>query len=178
MGTVVHDGATVTYSVLDQVVVGPGATVGPFTSLRAGTQLEGRAKAGSFVEIKNTVVGEGSKVPHLSYVGDATIGRAANLGAGTITCNYDGRNKHRTVIGDGAFIGSDTMLVAPVEVGARGVTGAGSVITKDVPEGALSVERNEQRIVAGYADRKRAPKPAAPPRPDPGPEPGRESAST
>jgi bifunctional UDP-N-acetylglucosamine pyrophosphorylase/glucosamine-1-phosphate N-acetyltransferase len=156
MDSTVEDDATVTYSVLDRVVVGPGVMVGPFTHLRPGTRLEAGARAGSFVEMKNAAVGEGSKVPHLSYVGDARIGRGANVGAGTITCNYDGRAKHRTVIGDGAFIGSDTMLVAPVEVGAHGVTGAGSVITKDVPEGALSVERNEQRIVLGYAERKRA----------------------
>ncbi|MDQ3974129.1 MAG: bifunctional UDP-N-acetylglucosamine diphosphorylase/glucosamine-1-phosphate N-acetyltransferase GlmU, partial [Actinomycetota bacterium] len=153
---VVEDGATVAYSVVERATVGVGATVGPFSYLRPGTRLEGRAKAGAFVEMKNTTVGTGSKVPHLSYIGDATIGRDANVGAGTITCNYDGRAKHPTVIGDGAFVGSDTMLVAPVEVGADAYTGAGSVITKDVPPGALAVERGEQRIVAGYADRRAA----------------------
>ena len=92
---------------------------------------------GSFVELKNTVVGKGSKIPHLSYVGDAEIGEAVNIGAGTITCNYDGKNKGKTTIGDGAFIGSDTMLVAPVDIGEGAVTGAGSTICKDVPEGAI-----------------------------------------
>ncbi|MDQ3991232.1 MAG: UDP-N-acetylglucosamine diphosphorylase/glucosamine-1-phosphate N-acetyltransferase, partial [Actinomycetota bacterium] len=99
--------------------------------------------------------GEGSKVPHLSYVGDAEIGREVNVGAGTITCNYDGIAKHPTVIGDGAFIGSDTMLVAPVRIGDGAVTGAGSAITRDVPPGALAVERSEQRTVEGYAERRR-----------------------
>ncbi len=106
--------------------------------------------------MKNSHVGEGSKVPHLSYVGDTTIGRDANIGAATVTVNYDGFDKHATVIGDGARVGSDTMLVAPVTVGAGAYTGAGSVITKDVPDGALAVERSEQRTIAGYADRRRA----------------------
>jgi bifunctional UDP-N-acetylglucosamine pyrophosphorylase/glucosamine-1-phosphate N-acetyltransferase len=118
--------------------------------------LEEGAKAGTFVEIKASKVGRGSKVPHLSYVGDATIGKGTNVGAATVTVNYDGYEKHRTVIGDEVRIGSDTMLVAPVEVGDRAVTGAGSVITKDVPPGALAVERSEQRIVPGYRDRKDA----------------------
>ncbi|HVL98339.1 MAG TPA: bifunctional UDP-N-acetylglucosamine diphosphorylase/glucosamine-1-phosphate N-acetyltransferase GlmU [Egibacteraceae bacterium] len=152
----VEAGATVTHSVLVGASVGPGVTVGPFTYLRPGARLERGAKVGAFVEIKQSVIGEGSKVPHLSYVGDATVGRDVNIGAATVTVNYDGRDKHPTVIGDGAFIGSDTMLVAPVEVGARAYTGAGSVITKDVPEGALAVERGEQRTVAGYADRRRS----------------------
>lgn len=151
----VEDGASVAYSVLLGASVGPDATVGPFTYLRPGTRLEAGAKAGAFVEMKNTTVGEGSKVPHLSYCGDTTIGRGANIGAATITVNYDGFAKHRTVVGDGARVGSDTMLVAPVTVGAHAYTGAGSVITKDVPDGALAVERNEQRIVEGYAERRR-----------------------
>jgi bifunctional UDP-N-acetylglucosamine pyrophosphorylase/glucosamine-1-phosphate N-acetyltransferase len=151
--SVVEDGATVTYSVLVQASVGPAATVGPFTYLRPGARLERSAKAGAFVEVKKSVVGEGSKVPHLSYIGDATIGREVNVGAGTITCNFDGRGKHRTEIGDGAFIGSDTMLVAPVRLGPRSVTAAGSAITRDVAEGALAVERSEQVEVPGYADR-------------------------
>ena len=151
----VEAGATVTYSVLVESSIGPGATVGPYTYLRPGTRLERGAKAGAFVEVKKSVIGEGSKVPHLSYIGDATIGKDVNVGAATVTVNYDGRDKHATVIGDGAFIGSDTMLVAPIEVGPGATTGAGSVITKDVPEGALAVERNEQRTIPGYADRKR-----------------------
>jgi bifunctional UDP-N-acetylglucosamine pyrophosphorylase / glucosamine-1-phosphate N-acetyltransferase len=130
--------------------------VGPFTYLRPGTRLERGAKAGAFVEMKNSTVGEGSKVPHLSYVGDTTIGRGANIGAATVTVNYDGFTKHRTTIGDRARVGSDTMLVAPVTIGADAFTGAGSVITSDVPDGALAVERTEQRIIEGYAERKRA----------------------
>ncbi len=153
--TTVADGATVTYSLAVGAFVGPGATVGPFTYLRPGARLERGAKAGAFVEIKQSTVGENSKVPHLSYVGDTTIGRDANIGAATVTVNYDGYRKHKTVIGDGARVGSDTMLVAPVTVGARAYTGAGSVITKDVPDGALAVERGEQRVVEGYADRRR-----------------------
>jgi bifunctional UDP-N-acetylglucosamine pyrophosphorylase/glucosamine-1-phosphate N-acetyltransferase len=150
---VVEDGATVAYSVLLGASIGPGATVGPFSYLRPGARLERAAKAGAFVEIKQSTVGEGSKVPHLSYIGDAEIGQGVNVGAGTITCNFDGRHKHRTAIGDGAFIGSDTMLVAPVTVGPRAVTAAGSAITRDVPEGALALERTQQVVVPGYADR-------------------------
>jgi bifunctional UDP-N-acetylglucosamine pyrophosphorylase/glucosamine-1-phosphate N-acetyltransferase len=152
----VESGATVTYSVVLGGSIGPNATVGPFSYLRPGTRLEHKAKAGAFVEMKNSTVGENSKVPHLSYVGDTTIGRDANVGAATVTVNYDGFNKHRTVIEDGARVGSDTMLVAPVTVGAGAYTGAGSVITKDVPPGALAVERTEQRIIEGYAEKHRA----------------------
>jgi bifunctional UDP-N-acetylglucosamine pyrophosphorylase/glucosamine-1-phosphate N-acetyltransferase len=151
----VADGATVTYSVVRGSRVGPEATVGPYASLRPKTVLGRGAKAGTFVEIKNSRIGDGAKVPHLAYVGDATIGKDANIGAGTITCNFDGVRKHRTVIGDEAFIGSDTMLVAPVRIGRGAVTGAGSTITKNVPDGALAVERAEQRHVRGYAERKR-----------------------
>ena len=147
-------GARVWYAVLRGAEVGEGAQVGPFASLRPGTRLASGSKVGTFVETKNTVVGRGSKVPHLSYMGDATIGEEANVGAGTITCNYDGRNKHRTVIGDRAFIGSDTMLVAPVQIGDDAVTGAGSAITRDVPAGALAVERSQQQEVPGYAAKK------------------------
>jgi bifunctional UDP-N-acetylglucosamine pyrophosphorylase/glucosamine-1-phosphate N-acetyltransferase len=154
--TVVEEGATVTYSVLTGAHVGRAASVGPFTHLRPGADLHARSKAGAFVEMKNAVVGEGSKVPHLSYIGDTEIGRAANIGAATVTVNYDGYDKHRTVIGDGARIGSDTMLVAPVRVGDDAYTGAGSVITSDVPDGALAVERTEQRNIPGYAERRAA----------------------
>lgn len=150
------DGAVVQFSVVRGSRIRAGATVGPYASLRPGTDLAEGAKAGTFVEIKASRVGRGSKVPHLSYVGDATIGDDTNVGAATVTVNYDGYTKHRTVIGDGVRIGSDTMLVAPIEVGDRAVTGAGSVITKDVPPGALAVERSEQRTVKGYRSRKDA----------------------
>jgi len=152
--SVIGAGARVWYSVLRGAEVGEGAQVGPFASLRPGTRLEAGAKVGTFVETKATVVGRGSKVPHLSYMGDASIGEDSNIGAGTITCNYDGREKHRTVIGDRVFIGSDTMLVAPVTIGDDATTGAGSVITRDVSPGALAVERSQQREVPGYAARK------------------------
>jgi bifunctional UDP-N-acetylglucosamine pyrophosphorylase/glucosamine-1-phosphate N-acetyltransferase len=154
-GKVGHD-ATVERSVVRDAVVGDGAIVGPNAFLRPGTALEAGAKVGSFVEVKNSTIGERSKVPHLSYIGDATIGRDSNVGAGSITCNYDGFEKHSTEIGDGAFIGSDTMLVAPVHVGDGALTGAGSVISKDVPPGALGIERSEQRNIEGFADRRRA----------------------
>jgi bifunctional UDP-N-acetylglucosamine pyrophosphorylase / glucosamine-1-phosphate N-acetyltransferase len=152
----VQDGATVEASVVKGARIGRDATVGPYTHIRPGTVLGPRAKAGSFVEIKGSTVGEGSKVPHLSYVGDATVGEDVNVGAATVTANYDGYAKHRTVIEDDVRIGSDTMLIAPVRVGKGAVTGAGSVITKDVPPGALAVERSEQRIVEGYRERKDA----------------------
>lgn len=148
--------AVVDSSVVLGSVIGGDASVGPRAYLRPGTVLEARARAGTSVEIKNSVVGEGSKVPHLSYIGDATIGKGVNVGAGTITCNYDGAKKHRTVIGDGAFIGSDTMLVAPVTIGGGAITGAGSAIAKDVPAGALGIERCEQKNVDGWAARKQA----------------------
>lgn len=151
----VGEGAVVDSSVLRRVSVGAGATVGPMGFLRPGTVLEPNTKTGAFVEVKNSTVGEGSKVPHLSYIGDASIGRDVNIGAGTITCNFDGVNKHHTVVGDGAFVGSDTMLVAPVTIGEGAVTGAGSAITKDVPAGALGIERTEQRVVEGWVARKR-----------------------
>ena len=153
--TLVSEDATLTYSVATGAEVGPEATVGPFTYLRPGARLERGAKAGAYVEIKSSTVGEGSKVPHLSYIGDATIGAGTNIGAATVTVNYDGYHKHRTVIGDRVRIGSDTMLVAPVSVGDDAYTGAGSVITTDVPAGALALERSEQRTIAGYAERRR-----------------------
>jgi bifunctional UDP-N-acetylglucosamine pyrophosphorylase/glucosamine-1-phosphate N-acetyltransferase len=152
----IDDGAEVRESVVTGSRVGKGASVGPYAHIRPGTVLGPRTKAGSFVEIKASRIGEGSKVPHLSYVGDAVIGRNVNIGAGTVTVNYDGYGKHRTVIGDDVRIGSDTMLVAPVRVGKGAVTGAGSTISKDVPPGALAVERAEQRVVRGYRARKDA----------------------
>ena len=147
--------AVVTQAVMIEASVGRDALVGPFAYLRPGAVLERGAKAGTYVEIKGSTVGAGSKVPHLSYVGDATIGERTNIGAGTITVNYDGYSKHRTTIGDRVRIGSDTMLIAPVTVGDDAVTGAGSVITNDVPEGALGVSRDPQRIVDGYAEKRR-----------------------
>jgi bifunctional UDP-N-acetylglucosamine pyrophosphorylase/glucosamine-1-phosphate N-acetyltransferase len=151
----IGDDAEVTFSVVRGSRIGRSATVGPFTSLRPGTVIGEGGKAGSFVEIKASRVGKRSKVPHLSYVGDATLGDDVNIGAGTVTVNYDGFRKNATQVGHGAHIGSDTMLVAPVRVGKRAWTGAGSVITKDVPDGALAVERTDQRNVPGYDRRKR-----------------------
>jgi bifunctional UDP-N-acetylglucosamine pyrophosphorylase / glucosamine-1-phosphate N-acetyltransferase len=152
----IGDDATVSYSVVRSSRIGAAANVGPYASLRPGTVLGPGAKAGTFVEAKNTTIEEGAKVPHLSYMGDAVVGRKANVGAGSITCNYDGYEKHHTVIGEGAFIGSDTMLVAPVTVGEGAVTGAGSVITNDVAPGALAVERSPQKEVPGYAEKRAA----------------------
>ncbi|MDQ1710689.1 MAG: bifunctional UDP-N-acetylglucosamine pyrophosphorylase / glucosamine-phosphate N-acetyltransferase [Frankiaceae bacterium] len=153
--TVVSEGATVRASTCVGAVVGADATVGPYAYLRPGTVLGPRAKAGGFVEIKSSTVGADSKVPHLSYVGDATIGERSNIGAATVVVNYDGVAKHPTVIGDDVRIGSDTMLVAPVEVGDGAYTAAGSVITKDVPAGALGVGRAYQRNVEGWVARRR-----------------------
>ncbi len=152
--SVIGTGTRVWYSVLRGADVGDECEVGPYASLRPGTVLDKGARAGTFVETKNTRLGEGAKAPHLSYLGDATVGARANIGAGTITCNYDGHEKHATSIGEEAFIGSDTMLVAPISIGDRAITGAGSVITKDVEADALAVERNEQRTIAGYAQRR------------------------
>jgi bifunctional UDP-N-acetylglucosamine pyrophosphorylase/glucosamine-1-phosphate N-acetyltransferase len=147
-------GSTVWYAVLRGAVVGEDCEVGPYASLRPGTVLEQGSKVGTFVETKNSTIGPGSKAPHLTYLGDATIGSRTNIGAGTITCNYDGYEKHETVIGDDVFIGSDTMLVAPVTIGDGAVTGAGSVISEDVEEGALAIERSEQREIRGYSQRR------------------------
>jgi len=137
--TVVGDGGLVEHSVGRGAEVGDGASVGPYSFLRPGTVLEGRAKVGAYCEVKNSRVGEDSKVPHLSYIGDAQIGAGVNVGAGTITANYDGVNKNRTTLGDGAFTGVNTTLIAPVEVGEDSYTGAGAVINKDVPAGKLAV---------------------------------------
>jgi bifunctional UDP-N-acetylglucosamine pyrophosphorylase/glucosamine-1-phosphate N-acetyltransferase len=147
------DGVTVLHSVLQKCRVDDAATVGPFAYLRPAAHLRARAKAGTFVEIKNSDIGEGAKVPHLSYVGDADVGTATNLGAGTITANYDGVNKHRTRIGAGVRGAIHTGLVAPVAVGDGAVMAAGSTITEDVPAGALAVARARQRNVEGYAAR-------------------------
>jgi bifunctional UDP-N-acetylglucosamine pyrophosphorylase / glucosamine-1-phosphate N-acetyltransferase len=154
--TTLGDAVAVPHSYLVECDVGDGAQVGPFAYLRPDAVLEPGAKAGAFVEVKNSRLGERAKVPHLAYVGDAEIGAGSNLGAGTITANYDGFRKHRTVIGENARIGVDTMLIAPVEVGDSAYTGAGAVIQDDVPEGALAVSENAQRNVEGYAKRKAA----------------------
>ncbi len=142
------------YSVLDGAEIADGCQVGPFARLRPGAELASGARVGNFVEVKNARLGPGVKAGHLAYLGDAEIGAGANIGAGAVTCNYDGVAKHRTVIGERAFIGSDTMLVAPVEVGDEAVTGAGSVIASDVPAGALAVERSRQRTVPDWSRRR------------------------
>jgi bifunctional UDP-N-acetylglucosamine pyrophosphorylase/glucosamine-1-phosphate N-acetyltransferase len=152
----VKEGASVLESIAIDTVIGEGSNVGPFTYLRAGTVLGDATKAGAFVEMKNATIGTGSKVPHLSYVGDATIGEGSNIGAATIFVNYDGEEKHHTTIGDHVRIGSDTMLVAPITVGDGAYTAAGSVITENVPAGAIGVGRAKQRNVLGWVMRKRA----------------------
>ncbi len=149
--TVESDARIRAFSHLEGCHVSRGAVVGPFARLRPGAELAEDVKIGNFVEIKNAQLDEGAKVNHLSYVGDASVGAGANLGAGTVTCNYDGVFKHRTTIGAGAFIGSDTMLVAPVSVGAGAMTGSGSVITDDVPAGALAIGRAKQSTKPGFA---------------------------
>ncbi|GJD32213.1 Bifunctional protein GlmU [Methylobacterium adhaesivum] len=156
-GVTVGDGCTIhAFSHLEGASLAPGVAVGPYARLRPGAVLETGAKVGNFVEIKNARLGAGAKANHLSYLGDAEIGAGANIGAGTITCNYDGVNKHRTAIGPGAFIGSNTALVAPVSVGAGAIVGAGSVIADDVADEALAVSRARQRTIANWAPGKRA----------------------
>lgn len=152
--TVVGAGAEVkAYSVATEAVIGPGAKVGPFAHLRPGTELGPDVHVGNFVETKKARLGRGSKANHLTYLGDATIGERVNVGAGTITCNYNGYEKRETVIEDGAFIGSDAQLVAPVRVGARAVVAAGTTVTEDVPAGALVLTRPRVKIKKGYADK-------------------------
>jgi bifunctional UDP-N-acetylglucosamine pyrophosphorylase / glucosamine-1-phosphate N-acetyltransferase len=145
---------TVRQSYLVDCVLEEGASVGPFAYLRPGSVLRAGAKVGTFVEVKNSDIGLGAKVPHLSYIGDADVGERSNLGAATITANYDGRAKHRTTVGEGVRTGVDTTLVAPVRLGDGSYTGAGSVITEDVPPGALGIARERQRNIEGYAERK------------------------
>lgn len=153
--TTVEAGAQIRSSTCHGAVIGPAATVGPYTYLRPGTRLRRGAKAGAFVEMKATDVGDGAKVPHLSYVGDATIGAGTNVGAATVFVNYDGQAKHRITVGSQVRIGSDTMLVAPVEVGDGAYTAAGSVITEDIPAGALGLGRAPQRTIEGWVERAR-----------------------
>ena len=137
-------------SVLEQAQVGSGSRIGPFARLRPGTELAENTHIGNFVEIKNSQVAQGSKINHLSYVGDSTVGARVNIGAGTITCNYDGANKHRTIIGDDAFIGSDSQLVAPVEVGKGATIGAGTTLTTTAPDGELTLTRVKQKTIKGW----------------------------
>jgi bifunctional UDP-N-acetylglucosamine pyrophosphorylase/glucosamine-1-phosphate N-acetyltransferase len=144
--------ARVTYAVVRESIVGPEASVGPFASLRPGSKLGRGAEIGTFVETKNTVLGDNSDAHHLAYLGDAEIGSGVNIGAGTITCNWDGQRKHRTVIGDDAYISSDTMLVAPVRLGNRSATGAGAVVREDVPDDALAVGV-PARVIEGKGNR-------------------------
>jgi bifunctional UDP-N-acetylglucosamine pyrophosphorylase/glucosamine-1-phosphate N-acetyltransferase len=160
-GTVLEGGTSIgercevgPYAVLRDAAVHDDVKVGPFAYLRPGTIVREGAKIGSFVEIKNSDIGAGAKVPHLSYIGDADVGEDSNLGASTITANYDGRKKHRTKLGKSVKTSVHTSLVAPLDVGDRAYTGAGSAITDDVPEGALAIARERQKNIEGYADRK------------------------
>lgn len=148
--TVGDDVTILANCVIEDAVIGSGSRIGPFARLRPETRLAGCTHVGNFVEIKKSEVGEGSKINHLSYVGDTTVGRGVNIGAGTITCNYDGANKHRTIIGDDVFIGSDTQLVAPVEVNDGATIGAGSTITRDAPAGELTLSRANQKTHTGW----------------------------
>jgi bifunctional UDP-N-acetylglucosamine pyrophosphorylase/glucosamine-1-phosphate N-acetyltransferase len=157
----VGPGASVVRSHGSGARIEAGASVGPFSYLRPGTVLGSEGKIGAFVETKNAVIGVGSKVPHLTYVGDATIGTGTNIGAATIFVNYDGVNKHRTTVGDHVRIGSDTMLVAPLTIGDGVYTAAGSVVITDVPAGALAVARGQQRNVDGWVARRRPGTPSA-----------------
>jgi len=162
---VIEDGATIkSFCYMQDARIGQGATVGPFARLRPGAALAKDAHVGNFVEIKQSEIGEGAKVNHLTYIGDTSVGARANIGAGTITCNYDGFDKHRTEIGAGAFIGSNTSLVAPVKIGEGAYIGSGSVISKDVAPDALALTRSPQEEREGWAAkmrerRKRKPKP-------------------
>jgi bifunctional UDP-N-acetylglucosamine pyrophosphorylase/glucosamine-1-phosphate N-acetyltransferase len=153
-GVKVADGATIhAFCHLENCDVGEGASVGPFARLRPGARLGQGAKVGNFVEIKNAVLGDGAKVNHLSYVGDAEVGAKANIGAGTITCNYDGYFKHKTIIGERAFIGSNSALIAPLSIGADAIVAAGSAVSRDVAAGELRMVRAEQLVKPGWADR-------------------------
>jgi len=159
--TEIADGAQILpYSHLTESRVGAGATVGPFARLRPGAQLAEQAHVGNFVELKKTVLGKGSKANHLTYLGDTVVGEGCNIGAGTITCNYDGKSKHQTTIEDGAFIGSDTQLIAPVTVGKDAYVGTGTTVREDVPAGALAVSAGKQRNIEGWVAKKAPRKPA------------------
>ncbi|MBK9161371.1 MAG: bifunctional UDP-N-acetylglucosamine diphosphorylase/glucosamine-1-phosphate N-acetyltransferase GlmU [Nitrosomonadales bacterium] len=148
--SIARDTQIAPYSHIDDSQIGAACHIGPYARLRPGTRLHDDAHVGNFVEIKNSEIGQGSKANHLSYIGDSTVGRRVNVGAGTITCNYDGANKHRTIIEDDAFIGSDTQLIAPVTVGKGATIGAGSTISRDAPEGELTLSRSKQTTIKGW----------------------------
>ena len=153
-GVSIADGAEIkSFSHLEHAKIGPGAVIGPYARLRPGAEIGKNARVGNFVEVKKTTLGEGAKVNHLTYLGDASIGAGANIGAGTITCNFDGFEKHKTEIGEGAFIGSNSALVAPVTVGKNAMIAAGSTVTKDVPEDALGIGRGAFKVITGWAAR-------------------------
>jgi len=139
------------HSVITESKIEDGASIGPFSHLRPLSEVKAKAKIGNFVEVKKSVIGKGSKANHLSYIGDSILGEEVNIGAGTITCNYDGFEKHQTVIGDWVFVGSNVELVAPVKVGDRSSIGAGTTVTKDVPEGALAISRVKQKNIKGWS---------------------------
>ena len=154
--SVIGDGAHIKAgSVIAEAQLGPRCTIGPMAHLRPGTELAGGNKLGNFVETKKAKLAEKAQASHLTYIGDAEVGRNVNIGCGTITCNYDGVNKHRTVIEDDVFVGSDTQFVAPVRIGKGSLIGAGSTITRDVPPGALALSRSEQKTIEGWVERKR-----------------------
>ncbi|MBB5984902.1 bifunctional UDP-N-acetylglucosamine pyrophosphorylase/glucosamine-1-phosphate N-acetyltransferase [Sphingobium sp. B1D3A] len=153
-GVRIEEGAVIhAFCHLEGARVGPGVSVGPYARLRPGAVLEEKARVGNFVEIKNATLGKGAKANHLSYVGDATVGEDVNIGAGTITCNYDGYFKHQTIIGDRAFIGSNSALIAPVKIGRDAIVAAGSAVSRDVADGELRLVRAEQLVKPGWADR-------------------------
>jgi bifunctional UDP-N-acetylglucosamine pyrophosphorylase/glucosamine-1-phosphate N-acetyltransferase len=166
-GTVVHPGAVITdsvigrdvqilpHSVIEESEILDGTVVGPFARLRPGNSIGPRGKIGNFVEVKNSRLGEGSKVSHLTYIGDTQMGNNVNVGAGSVTCNYDGFSKHQTVLEDGVFVGSGTMMVAPVVLGSNSIVGAGSTITEDVPPDSLALGRARQEVKEGWARRLR-----------------------
>ncbi|MEQ1819716.1 MAG: DapH/DapD/GlmU-related protein, partial [Terricaulis sp.] len=161
-GVKIGAGATIhAYCHFERTEVGPKSEIGPFARFRPGTKLAAKVKIGNFVEVKNSNFGEGAKASHLAYIGDADVGPRANIGAGTIVCNYDGFDKYRSTIGADAFIGSDTALVSPVTIGDGAYTGTGSVITKDVPAGALGVARGRQVNLEGWATKNKEKKLAA-----------------
>jgi len=156
-GVSIEDNAVIrSFSHLERARVGNGAVVGPYARLRPGARLEANAHVGNFVEVKEALIGAGAKANHLSYIGDATVGAGSNIGAGTITCNYDGAGKHRTEIGADVFIGSNSSLVAPVKIGAGAYVGSGSVITANVPADALALGRSRQVVKEGWASRLRS----------------------
>lgn len=150
--TEIGGGVTIrSHSVITESRIEDGATIGPFAHLRPQTEVKAKAKIGNFVEVKKSVIGKGSKANHLSYIGDSVVGEEVNIGAGTITCNYDGFEKHQTIIGDRVFVGSNVELVAPIKVGSRSSIGAGTTVTKDVPEGALAISRMKQKNIRGWS---------------------------